>query len=276
MKKISLILVIILLVTILCGCSKYKYDFQLTQEEVIEKFPVLEKEGEGDVYLWLQELWDEYYYSISGLNGNTEWAKDERARLNEEFKKIKNSAGKEGKKIYSENDAVIQKLIRFIDNYNSPFINYNSRTLLGVSAFEKYGIVFENATKVGDFYFVIYETDIRKAAIIFHEAGYAIGVINISKEPLKKEDFEKLTVGMNVSEVEEVDPSTIVFSRGEDVSSEFLLSYHYLDNGDVITINYEYNDKDELVIKEINLDDRSMAEGIFASGPDIIYHIRNS
>lgn len=45
-----------------------------------------------------------------------------------------------------------------------------------------------------------------------------IGIINMSKEPLNKADFEKLKAGMNVSEVEKIDPSTIVFNRGEKVS----------------------------------------------------------
>ncbi|MEZ4357838.1 MAG: hypothetical protein R2876_04315 [Eubacteriales bacterium] len=161
MKKISLILAIILLVTtILCGCSKYKYDFQLTQEEIIAKYPDLEEKG--DIYLWLQETWDGLYYYQYGLRNDVlytsgdrtefnERLKNERARLSEELQKIKTLAGKKGNKEYSEDDETIKKIIWFMNTNTSPFIYDGARVIPSVSFFEEYGIVFENATKVGAF-----------------------------------------------------------------------------------------------------------------------------
>lgn len=62
---------------------------------------------------------------------------------------------------------LIFPVLPFMNTSTSPLIYSIEREIPSISAFEEYDILFESSTKVGDFYFVIYETDIRKAAIIW-------------------------------------------------------------------------------------------------------------
>ncbi|MEZ4357835.1 MAG: hypothetical protein R2876_04300 [Eubacteriales bacterium] len=258
MKRILSTLLYLIFIIVLCGCNSNSIH-RLSQEQIREMFPDDFEEDE-DVYAKMEEFWDSY----SGGYTHAKELEDEEIskEVKEGVNQLEELSKKEGNKTYSEDSDIIKNVIRIHRSVEN--LQIATMSIPDVKYLIDMGIAVENATKIGDFYFVFYNTEVRKYAYVFHKTGYIVAMCNLNKTPLNKADFEKLEVGMSVDEVKKIDPSTIVIGE----------SQHFFDDGDVITIDYE-EEEGELLITRIDYNEYDKYYMFFA-GPDIIYHTRNS
>lgn len=255
-RKISLVLVILIMITLLYGCGNKteKYKHLLSEEEIKANFPYDFKDGE-DVYKELENIWTQSYDEGFGYYSD---------ELEYSRRKLEDLSNTKGNDIYRDDGISIEKL-KEIYQQLGPFID---NLIRDVRFFEDQGVPIENATKVGDFYFVFYKTEARKFAIVFYELGAAVALVNLNKSSLSKEDFGKLNGGMDIEEVKKIDPSTIIFNEDKDNN---IYSYHFFDDWSCTTIYYIHKNG-KLVIDEIFI---GTEISMFFEGPYLIYHTRN-
>ncbi|MEZ4357834.1 MAG: hypothetical protein R2876_04295 [Eubacteriales bacterium] len=276
--RILNIIIAITLLIIICGCETehtYKgYTFQLSQEEIyteyqeeiyeeLKDFSYKKRINSSDeVYEYLTDSWDKYY---SYYNLDKEYKKDTVLRFQKDIEFLESVAKEDSDYEYKEADVkdAIYDMYHPIDRI--PYLESLPYTVSSVNEV----LPIKTVKQMGDFFYVIYKTEVRKFALVYHRAGYIIAMLNLNINPLDKREFERLEPGMSFDDVKKIDGSAMIYENSN-------YSDHYFDNGDVIRINYEEKDG-KYYIEDVNIYMNSLLkEYMFFAGPDIIYHTRNS